>query len=260
RFFPMLSMMMDILPETPGPLISDVRQNGAGPDIMLGALPVGAVEVTEDRDKSQAGWEAKRIDHLDVRPCKLGWEVSTSRYPHPPTPWAKKVLTPFLLSLEAASAPGVTIYPDSPVQAAIPDGLAALGFVAAYPHPAGSAPIAPGTARLQVAWWSLGHPHQLAEWAEGFLASDRCKGERRKLAQSTRSERHLAVVVPFMPASALSVHAWLMAVADIGPPPRHPTLPSEITHLWLISDYPGTPSLRYTSGEWTVLTPVQPFT
>ncbi|MET8361578.1 DUF664 domain-containing protein, partial [Micromonospora sp. NPDC005171] len=31
-FFPMLSMMMDILPETPGPLISDVRQNGAGPD------------------------------------------------------------------------------------------------------------------------------------------------------------------------------------------------------------------------------------
>ncbi|WP_326557131.1 hypothetical protein [Micromonospora sp. NBC_01796] len=24
-------MMLDILPETPGPLISDVRQNGAGP-------------------------------------------------------------------------------------------------------------------------------------------------------------------------------------------------------------------------------------
>jgi hypothetical protein len=31
RFLPTLSMMMDILPETPGPQISDVRQNGAGP-------------------------------------------------------------------------------------------------------------------------------------------------------------------------------------------------------------------------------------
>ncbi|PRX01964.1 hypothetical protein CLV67_1671, partial [Actinoplanes italicus] len=31
RFFPTLSMMLDILPETPGPLILDVRQNGAGP-------------------------------------------------------------------------------------------------------------------------------------------------------------------------------------------------------------------------------------
>ncbi|MGA3538498.1 hypothetical protein ACK8GE_04260, partial [Micromonosporaceae bacterium DT194] len=28
------SMMMDILPETPGPLISDVRQSGAGPNVL----------------------------------------------------------------------------------------------------------------------------------------------------------------------------------------------------------------------------------
>lgn len=27
-------MMLDILPETPGPLISDVRQNGAGPETL----------------------------------------------------------------------------------------------------------------------------------------------------------------------------------------------------------------------------------
>ncbi|WP_083970979.1 hypothetical protein [Actinoplanes awajinensis] len=31
RFFPTLSMMLDILPETSGPLILDVRQNEAGP-------------------------------------------------------------------------------------------------------------------------------------------------------------------------------------------------------------------------------------
>ncbi|MEU4422940.1 hypothetical protein AB0F81_20130, partial [Actinoplanes sp. NPDC024001] len=40
-FFPTLSMMLDILPETPGPLILDVRQNGAGPDVGTGQSGAG---------------------------------------------------------------------------------------------------------------------------------------------------------------------------------------------------------------------------
>lgn len=229
-------------------------------EIMRGLSPVAAVEVTEDRDEVAAGWEAKRIDCLDVRPCRLGWELSINRYPNRPRAWAKDVLTPFLLGLEAARASGVTIYPDSPFQTAIPTGLSDLGFVAAFPDPPASPPLKPGTARLRVGWVGLSDPNRLTDWAERFIASRRCDGERRKLAQSGRTERHLAIVVPFMPASSLDIHGCLLAVADYGPPARHPVLPAEITHLWLISDYPGTPSLTYTSRRWTVLAPVRPFT
>ncbi|PRX12231.1 hypothetical protein CLV67_12988, partial [Actinoplanes italicus] len=45
RFFPTLSMMLDILPETPGPLILDVRQNGAGPPTWS-PTPMGAPQIT----------------------------------------------------------------------------------------------------------------------------------------------------------------------------------------------------------------------
>ncbi|NBE80371.1 hypothetical protein [Micromonospora rubida] len=227
-------------------------------DIMRGPTPMAAVEVTEDRDEAAAGWHAKRIEYLDVTPCRLGWEISINRYPDRPRSWAKKVLAPFLLGLEEAHAAGVTIYPDSPFQTTIPAGISDLGFVAALPDPPGSPPLVPGTVRLRVGWVGSSHPNKLADWVEGFVASGRCEGERRKLARSGRNERHLAVVVPFMPASSLEVHGCLMTVANYGPPARHPVLPTEITHLWLISDYPNTPSLRYTSHGWTVLAPVQP--
>jgi hypothetical protein len=40
-------MMLDILPETPGPLISDVRQNGAGPDLLAEALFASDLQPSE---------------------------------------------------------------------------------------------------------------------------------------------------------------------------------------------------------------------
>jgi hypothetical protein len=49
----MFSMMMDILPETPGPLVLDVRQNGAGP--LVGGYEWNAFDLVDTR----ADWLVK---------------------------------------------------------------------------------------------------------------------------------------------------------------------------------------------------------
>ncbi|RKE12464.1 hypothetical protein C8E86_7406 [Catellatospora citrea] len=229
-------------------------------DIMNGATAVAAIEVTEDLDQAGAAWRAMGIDRLAVAPCKLSWKVTLSSCPTRPTAWAKSVLTPFLLHLEQSGAPGTTIYPDTPFITQIPEELAELGFVAALCEPAGTPGAKPSTARVTVAFWgAITHTDQLAEWAGNFTNSKRCEGEREKLKASGRDERHLAVVVPHVAGSDRHLLGHLMAVEEFGPPTSPVALPDEITDLWLISGYPGTPTLYYRKGDWIVLPPENPF-
>lgn len=214
---------------------------------------VAAVEVTEDRDPAEALWRAQRTQILEVPKCQDGWSIALGAPPAKPRKWAKSELEPFLVQLENSSATEITIYANSPFKASIPSALASLGFVGAKVD--GNVPT--GQARLSIEGWPrVERTDYLSHWIEGFSASGRCRGEREKLVRSSRAERHLAVVVPFFPASGWSVFATLQAMEWYGPPLRVPVLPIEITHCWIVSSYPGVCSLFFSPrGGWELTLP-----
>lgn len=216
---------------------------------------VSAVEVTEDRDPAEAQWRAQPSAEVAVPGCAQGWSITLSAAPDRPRQWARRHLAPFLAALEAAGATESTIYPDSPHSTSTPAELADLGYVAAVSAPA----VTPGHAALRIEAWSRASSGDfLATWVEEFASSGRCAGERAKLRASGLASRHLAVVIPFVPASGWDIRSSLAAVPDVGPPTRLPLLPAEITHFWLISDYPGVPSLLAGQAEWEVVPPARP--
>lgn len=199
-----------------------------------------SMEVTEDRAEADAQWNALGEPLLAVRGCSTGWRVVVERSPSKPNKWATQVLAPFLRTLEEHGTEH-TIYADSPSNVAVPPELRDLGYVAAVCDPG----VVPGSARLsREAWDRLTSSDELATWITEFTHSDRCLGERAKLHASGFDERHLAIVVPFSPATGRRIANLLATgVQEFGLPSRLPELPSEITHVWLVSNYPGVSSL-----------------
>ncbi|SEH00361.1 hypothetical protein SAMN05444920_11695 [Nonomuraea solani] len=217
---------------------------------------VAALEVTSDRDYAEAQWSSLGEPLLPLTGCGKGWTVDIGSYPPKPDKWAASELSPFLAKFESMRMEAATIYPDSPTPLILPAGLSALGVVGIRVDSS----VPQGCARLQVAGWSkITSTDVITNWSERFANSSRCAGERRKLHISGLPQRHLAVAIPFYPASGFSLFHALMAVRDLGLPHTSPALPPEITDLWLITDYPGVASLHVSSGGgWTATTPYRP--
>ncbi|WP_158230501.1 hypothetical protein, partial [Pseudofrankia asymbiotica] len=239
----------------------DLNSGQAKHDIEIDAHdgPYAAVEVTEDLDNAFAQWASQNTPRVPVTQCHHGWRVEMDHPPEKPRKWAKKELEPFLLELEKRNIAKTTIYPSSPVWVKIPPSLRDLGFVSAQV----TQNIVPsGEAFLEFGWWSESKDRNYpSKWLEDFVASARCAGERAKLAASGFSERHLAVVIPFTPASARDTFWALMAIG-MGrrePPATIPRLPSEVTHCWIVCNYPGVVSLYLSAKDgWQVISPLTP--
>jgi hypothetical protein len=218
--------------------------------------PFAALEVTEDRDPSDAQWRHLSEPLLPVPGCHHGWVINLWNAPTQPNKWSRSDAAPFLHSLEASGAGRHTIYPDSPSALSVPASLSALGYVAAELDPQLSA----GQLRLVRAGWgeSITSTDELTAWVSTFVNSSRCSGERSKLATSGFGDRHLAVVIPFAPAAGRRVFDLLLAVETFGIPLWQPTLPMEVGTFWLVSDYPGVRSLRVSSEGWAATDPASP--
>jgi hypothetical protein len=238
---------------------SDLNTGQARHDFELskGDTTFAALEVTEDREPSDAQWRYLGEPLLPIPGCRQGWRITLWSAPSRPNRWSARHAAPFLRSLERLGAQRHSIYPDSPIDRDVPAALSTLGYVAATVDP--SVPNA--QLRLSREGWgeTIRTTDELSEWVTAFAASSRCAGERAKLADSGFDSRHLAVVIPFVPASGRRVFDLLMAVRTFGLPARRAVLPREIGTLWLICDYPGVRSLSVSSeGIWSATEPATP--
>ena len=180
-------------------------------DIVYRDGTVAALEVTADRSGAEAQWAHINNPVLEVPGCQNGWMVEMGAPPDKPRKWAQGILAPFLVELEKLGVLKATIYPDSPFLMKLPVELASLGVVAVTVY----STVDAGHSRLIIAGWSKPNTEYLAEWIGDFATSPRCSGERYKLAKSGFSQRHLAVFIPFLPASIPSLaHSIRSSILD----------------------------------------------
>lgn len=220
-------------------------------------VPFAAMEVTEDREEAEAQWTALGEPLLSVPGCTVGWRVVLERAPRFPNRWADQFLSRFLQALEEGGT-GHSIYADSPSNLPVPPEMHELGYVAAVEEPS----VPAGSVRLDREGWDrIASSDEVADWVTDFINSDRCSGERAKLGSSGFDERHLAIVVPFSPATGRRIFNLMMSgVEEFGFPNRLPEFPSEITHVWLVCDYPDVRSLMVSHQGWRATEPATPLT
>lgn len=84
------------------------------------------------------------------------------------------------------------------------------------------------------AGWSDASPAATVRWVGEFLASHAVADVRQKLARSGAAERHAFLVVPGFTTAPFGVVNLLMGHGVPGEPP---TLPGEITHVWLVGTW-----------------------
>jgi hypothetical protein len=82
--------------------------------------------------------------------------------------------------------------------------------------------------------WVDDSPISFVEWVSTFLASAELADVRRKLAASGHAERHAFLLVPGFTTAPFGVANLLMGH---GTPIEPPSLPDEITHVWLASTW-----------------------
>lgn len=88
------------------------------------------------------------------------------------------------------------------------------------------------------------HSDAVAEWVGVFLADAERADVRRKLGRSGAIERHAFVIVPGFSEAPFAASDPL-ARDDVPPPTTAPTLPAEITHVWVMSTWNSTWGFRW---------------
>ena len=98
----------------------------------------------------------------------------------------------------------------------------------------------------------------LANWVSGFLVGPETEDVRKKLAASGASERHAFVLVP--PFSLAPEGAAEILLHESPTVPSHPpSLPPEITHVWLASTWSIGHGMRWSPDTgWSLFSKLQP--
>ncbi|MCW2744889.1 MAG: hypothetical protein JWM48_1439 [Mycobacterium sp.] len=100
--------------------------------------------------------------------------------------------------------------------------------------------------------WS-GDADPVLGWLEDWIESEpSARNLRAKLARSGADERHAFIVLPAWSTAPVEVE-WHIHGVTSPMPERAPVLPSELTHIWLVSVW-GTTGIRWspgvTDGKW----------
>jgi hypothetical protein len=91
----------------------------------------------------------------------------------------------------------------------------------------------------------------VAEWVSEFLCSTATTDVLGKLARSGLSERHVFVILPAFTTAPFVVFGALWSGEDDTVPEASPSLPSQVTHVWLISVSAAASGLRWSAnGGW----------
>jgi hypothetical protein len=90
---------------------------------------------------------------------------------------------------------------------------------------------------------------EVPAWVTTFLASDELRDVRSKLARSGAEQRHAFVIMPGFSTAPFCVTDMLWR--DDGVPPTPPSLPPEITHVWLVGTWNIGTGVRWSPmGGW----------
>jgi len=98
----------------------------------------------------------------------------------------------------------------------------------------------------------------LVDWVSSFLAASETRDVRKKLVESGASERHVFVLLP---PFSLAPDGAPEILLDESPtlPSEPPSLPSEITHVWLTSTWSAGHGMRWSPDRgWSLFTKLQP--
>lgn len=91
----------------------------------------------------------------------------------------------------------------------------------------------------------------LVPWVEGFLEGDQCRDVLQKLHRSGFAERHVFLVFPQFSSAPADV-SFLLVGDGVSLPTVTPRLPSEVTHLWVVSQLDPSGGLRWSpSTGWS---------
>lgn len=88
----------------------------------------------------------------------------------------------------------------------------------------------------------------LGVWIGEFLAEPQLEDVRAKLARSGAVERHAFIFVPGLTTAPFPVMDLLMR-NDAPPPTEDPLLPSEITHVWIMSTWSSGAAFFWSRSE-----------
>ncbi len=92
------------------------------------------------------------------------------------------------------------------------------------------------------AGWSGRSASDAVEWVGRFLCSAQTADVRRKLGRSGFAERHVFLIVPPFAVAPFAVTSLLMGY---GEPVATPSVPAEITHVWMASTWRTGPGWRW---------------
>jgi hypothetical protein len=198
-------------------IVQDDGSEPSMPDIRIdyGTKPAAYVEVVVDIEPSYAAMDAEIFKSGQLPSDRIwwvhlsGWSKIKDLRRRLPTLLGSGVLDPE--TMQQLAMMGITVDGPATPQPGQTGGI--------YLIPAGV------TGSASPAWASF------MEWTAAFLASSRTADVRRKLAATNAPERHA-----FIGASFTTDGDAFFALAEEGRPalpPSNPTLPPEVTHLWV---------------------------
>lgn len=204
-------------------VIQDDGSKPATPDIRIeyADKPVAYVEAVVDIDRSYAAAEAEVRKSAFPLPANRCWWVRVSAKSRP-VKELREELPAILGSSDGSLGPQES-------QRLARLGVTVTGGGMPRPGESGVIHLLPegicGPARLT---WQ-----PFLDWIHAFLASDRTADVRSKLAATAAAERHAFIAASF--TSPGPVYFALRHEGRPELPDRDPSLPPEITHLWVWS-------------------------
>lgn len=209
----------------------------------------GAVEVTSAADpESIQLWKLLNDGQRWIEPqLNGGWMVGLT-----PTARAKRIrdeLPALLATLEGLGVPGLRVL-DSRGHPLV-DVADDLGIVSLWQ----SGTDYPGSIYITIELpteRSGGMVDEsgdhLARWVGGFLSEPAQADVRAKLGASGAAARHAFVILPGFSTAPFPVADTLMG-GSAGVPDEPPSLPAEITHVWVATTWSSGSGLRWSPGN-----------
>jgi hypothetical protein len=195
--------------------------------------PAGAAEVVAAADKGQIElWNVLHRDgRMQIPGITGGWMITVR-----PPARAKRLLTDLRSFFEDLEAAGTRVF--EPGSSDPSEGATELaranGIVQAWQ----SGTDFPGSVyfTFDIEAVFIGTADMLSDWSSRYLSSPETEDVRKKLAGSGAPERHAFVLIPPFSTAPEAVVQLLLEDSPFVPSKR-PSLPTEITHVWLATTW-----------------------
>ena len=215
-----------------------------------GSRTFGAMEVT-------AAANAKLVEcfrHLDRRGGRWifpgladGWSIHVR-----PDARVDLLYRELPLLLQALEQIGATNIPRQAARSPLTVRADELGVVSAYQGGTsvpGSVYVMPEIPPDRRVGWVAPTGNSLSEWVAEWIIEPSRSDDIEKLRRSAARERHLFVIVPGISSTAPFSVTDLLRRADAPLPTVSPKLPSEVTHVWVMSGWSGGQGFRWSLDD-----------